>query len=136
VEQAVAAITTASRTGLPRIVCDPAQPALADRPLIDERQAAELVTLFKVLANDSRLRLVHALERAGELCVTDLATEVGMTPQAVSNQLQRLVDRRILAARRRGNNVFYRIVDPCVTSLLELAFCLNAAPTRQEAEAR
>jgi ArsR family transcriptional regulator, lead/cadmium/zinc/bismuth-responsive transcriptional repressor len=35
--------------------------------------------LFKVLANDSRLRLLHALERAGELCVTDLASEVQMT---------------------------------------------------------
>ena len=120
-------------TNLPRIVCDPAQPSLAERPLIDGVQARELVSLFKVLANDSRLRLVHALERAGELCVTDLAAEVGMTPQAVSNQLQRLVDRRILTAQRRGNNVFYRIVDPCVTSLLELALCLNVAPTQQGA---
>lgn len=126
-------VTTPSLATLPRIVCDPAQPGLAERPLIDESQARELVALFKVLANDSRLRLVHALERAGELCVTDLAAEVGMTPQAVSNQLQRLVDRRILAAHRRGNNVFYRIVDPCVTSLLELALCLNATPTRQGA---
>ncbi len=129
-------MTTLPLASLPRIVCDPAQPPLAQRPLIDEPQAAELVALFKVLANDSRLRLVHALERAGELCVTDLAAEVGMTPQAVSNQLQRLVDRRILAARRRGNNVLYRIVDPCVTSLLELALCLSAVPSEQAAAGR
>ena len=127
-------MTTLPLVALPRIVCDPAQPPLAERPLIEEAQARELVGLFKVLANDSRLRLVHALERAEELCVTDLAAEVGMTPQAVSNQLQRLVDRRILAARRQGNNVLYRIVDPCVTSLLELALCLNAAPALQQGE--
>jgi ArsR family transcriptional regulator, lead/cadmium/zinc/bismuth-responsive transcriptional repressor len=126
-------MTTLPLVKLPRIVCDPAQPPLTERSLIDEGQARELVALFKVLANDSRLRLLHALERAGELCVSDLAAEVGMTPQAVSNQLQRLVDRRILTARRRGNNVFYRIVDPCVTSLLELALCLNAASTQQRA---
>jgi DNA-binding transcriptional ArsR family regulator len=127
-------MTNSALANLPRIVCDPAQPPLAERPLLNEAQAAELVALFKVLANDGRLRLVHVLERAGELCVTDLAAEVGMTPQAVSNQLQRLVDRRILAARRRGNNVvLYRIVDPCVTSLLELALCLNAAATEQGA---
>jgi DNA-binding transcriptional ArsR family regulator len=54
-----------------------------------------------------------------------------MTPQAVSNQLQRLVDRRILAARRQGNNVFYRVVDPCVTSLLELGLCLVGATTQR-----
>lgn len=127
----MSAMTTLPLEKLPRIVCDPAQPPLAGRPLIDQAQARELVSLFKVLANDSRLRLLHALERAGELCVTDLAAEVAMTPQAVSNQLQRLVDRRILAADRRGNNVFYRIVDPCVTSLLELGLCLNAAPTQR-----
>ena len=83
-----------------------------------------MVGLFKVLANDSRLRLLHALERAGELCVNDLAEEVGMRPQAVSNQLQRLLDRRILAARRQGNNVFYRVADPCIPSLLDLGLCL------------
>jgi ArsR family transcriptional regulator, lead/cadmium/zinc/bismuth-responsive transcriptional repressor len=125
-------MTTLPLVELPQIVCDPAQPPLTERPLIDEAQARELVSLFKVLANDSRLRLVHALERAGERCVTDLAADVGMTPQAVSNQLQRLVDRRILAADRRGNNVFYRIVDPCVTSLLEMALCLSDASSQQE----
>jgi ArsR family transcriptional regulator, lead/cadmium/zinc/bismuth-responsive transcriptional repressor len=117
---------------LPRIVCDPAQPPLAERPLIDEGQGLELGSLFKVLANDSRLRLLHALERSGELCVSDLAAEVGMTPQAVSNQLQRLLDRGILASRRSGNNVLYRIVDPCVTSLLELGLCLIDETKRRQ----
>jgi ArsR family transcriptional regulator, lead/cadmium/zinc/bismuth-responsive transcriptional repressor len=97
---------------------------LADRPLITPAQAGQTVGLFKVLANDSRLRLLHALERAGQLCVSDLADTVGMRPQAVSNQLQRLADRGIVAARREGNNVFYRIADPCVNSLLDLGLCL------------
>lgn len=100
------------------------KPALADRPLITPAQAGRMVGLFKVLANDSRLRLLHALERAGQLCVTDLADAVGMRPQAVSNQLQRLADRGIVAARREGNNVYYRIADPCVNSLLDLGLCL------------
>jgi DNA-binding transcriptional ArsR family regulator len=100
------------------------KPALAERPLLTPGQAGEVAGLFKVLANDSRLRLLHALERAGELCVNDLAAQVGMQPQAVSNQLQRLLDRRILAARRQGNNIFYRIADPCVPSLLDLGICL------------
>jgi len=100
------------------------KPALGARPLITPEQAGDLIGLFKVLANDSRLRLLHALERAGELCVSDLADEVGMRPQAVSNQLQRLADRRIVSARREGNNVYYRIADPCVTSLLDLGLCL------------
>jgi ArsR family transcriptional regulator, lead/cadmium/zinc/bismuth-responsive transcriptional repressor len=89
------------------------------------------MTLFKILANDSRLRLLQA--RAGELRVSDLAAVVAMTPQAVSNQLQRLADRRIVAARRDGNNVYYRLVDPCAASLLDVGLCLledtQPAPT-------
>jgi DNA-binding transcriptional ArsR family regulator len=87
-------------------------------------QAGGLAAVFKVLANDTRLRLLHALTRAGELCVTDLATSVGMKPQAVSNQLQRLSDLGILASRRDGNNIHYRVVDLCVVGILEQGWCL------------
>ena len=103
----------------------PSKPALGDRALISLDQAGDLMGLFKVLANDTRLRLLHALVRAGELCVTDLADALGMSPQAVSNQLQRLVDRGILGSRRDGNNIRYRIINQCVPTLLEHALCLT-----------
>jgi DNA-binding transcriptional ArsR family regulator len=92
--------------------------------LLKPGRAVELMNLFKVLANDTRLRLLHALVCHGELCVTGLADVLGMKPQAVSNQLQRLLDRRILASRRQGNSVYYRIVNPCVTDLLDRGLCL------------
>jgi DNA-binding transcriptional ArsR family regulator len=84
----------------------------------------DLQQLFKMLANATRLRMLHELDTAGEMCVGDLADAIGMAPQAVSNQLARLVDRRIVEARRDGNYVYYRIVDPCVPGLLELGTCL------------
>src|SRR3954463_15756101 len=95
------------------------QLALGDRPLLSPVQAGGLAAVFKVLANDTRLRLLHALVRAGELCGTDLAAALGMKPQAVSNQLQRLSDLGVLAARRDGNSVYYTVVDVCVSGLLE-----------------
>jgi DNA-binding transcriptional ArsR family regulator len=98
--------------------------ALKDRPLLSPIQAGGLAAVFKVLANDTRLRLLHALVRAEELCVTDLATSVGMKPQAVSNQLQRLSDLGILASRRDGISIYYRLVDLCVRSLLDQGLCL------------
>ena len=110
--------------------CQP-KPKLADRPLLAVDQASALAALFKVLANDTRLRLLHALARKGELCLTDLATAVEMSPQAVSNQLQRLVAQRILAAQRNGNNVLYRIVDPCVPNLLDQGLCLSEDSARR-----
>jgi len=104
--------------------CCPPKPNLAARPLLDIECASDLEGLFKVLANDTRLRLLHALVRAEELCVSELSEALEMKPQALSNQLQRLVDRGILASRRNGNNIHYRIVDPCVPSLLDQGLCL------------
>lgn len=100
------------------------KPALRQRPLLSLEETAELRDLFAILANDTRLRLLHALVQAGELCVTDLAERLGMTPQAISNQLQRLAGRKILATRREGNHIYYRIVDPCVPALLHRGICL------------
>lgn len=100
------------------------QQPLKLRPLLSPIQAGGLAAVFKVLANDTRLRLLHALIRADEMCVTDLATIVGMKPQAVSNQLQRLSDLGILSSRREGNSIHYQVVDLCVRSLIEQAWCL------------
>ncbi len=102
----------------------PPKPALAKRPLLSDGQAQQLMGVFKVLANNTRLRLLHALARDGEVCVTEMAGAVGMKPQAVSNQLQRLADQGIIAGRREGNQIFYHIVDPCVTALMDRGLCL------------
>jgi len=104
--------------------CHPPKPKIHKRTLLNNDQASGLESLFKILANQTRLRMLHELVRAGELCVSDLAKAVGMKPQAISNQLQRLVDRGILAASRNGNNIHYRIIDSCVVSLLDRGLCL------------
>ena len=105
-------------------VCPPKTP-VAQRALLPQGDATRLETTFKTLANATRLRLLHALIREPELCVTELANTIRMKPQAVSNQLQRLVDRGILASRRNGIQIHYRIVDPCVISLLDQGWCLT-----------
>ena len=102
----------------------PPKPALSGRPLLSIRQALALEATFKILANATRLRMLHALARAGELNVSELADRLGMKPQAVSNQLQRLADRGIVAARRDGVQMRYSIVDPCVPALLHQGWCL------------
>lgn len=105
-------------------VVDTSRRALSDRPLLDRADADSLTALYKALANPHRLQLLHAIDRAGELTVGEIAEAVGMSVQAVSNQLQRLSDQGILVARRDGNRSYYRIIDPCVTGLLELGICL------------
>lgn len=97
---------------------------LADRPLLSFVEAVKVMALFKVLANDTRIRMLHHIVRGDEATVTDLAKTLGMKPQAVSNQLLRLSDTGMLASRREGNNVYYRVVNGCVAPLLDLALCL------------
>lgn len=106
------------------VVCCPPKPALAARKLVSSGQALELSALFKLLGNETRIRLVHALVRAGELRVTELAEVIDMKPQAVSNQLQRLADRSVVATRREGTNIYYKLVDPCVAEIFDRALCL------------
>lgn len=104
-------------------VNQPVQP-LHQRPLLPPDQAADLAALFKMLGNDTRLRLLHALHRGRQVRVSELAGQVGASQQNVSNQLQRMLDRGIVAARRDGNSIYYRIADPCVSTLLEVGVCL------------
>lgn len=88
-------------------------------------QAVALAGIFDVLGSDTRLRLLHALTVLDDPCMGDLAAAVEMKPQAVSNQLRKLVDMGILATRRHGNHIHYHIVDDCVTKLLYHGLCLN-----------
>ncbi len=103
--------------------CSPRSP-LGKRPLLSFIDAVKVMALFKVLANDTRIRLLHHLVRSGEASVTDIAKTLGMKPQAVSNQLQRLSDTRMVASRREGNSIYYRVMNGCVAPLLDLALCL------------
>jgi ArsR family transcriptional regulator, lead/cadmium/zinc/bismuth-responsive transcriptional repressor len=109
--------------------CDAAKPILARRDLLSPIESEDLARLFGVLASATRLRLLHSLIRlAGQgpaldggdwgPCMSDLAASVGMKPQAVSNQLRRLVDLGILATQRHGNHVHYRIEGALIPALL------------------
>ena len=102
----------------------PPKKTLGSRGLISKTQADLLEKVFRLLGNRTRLRILHSLAVSKRLCVSDLSASIGMKPQAVSNQLQRMLDKNILLATREGNNIFYEINDPCVMELLEKGLCL------------
>lgn len=118
--------------------CCSARPPLGDRPLLSFVDAVKVMALFKVLSNDTRIRLLHHLVRSDEATVTNIAKALGMKPQAVSNQLQRLADTRMVASRREGNRIYYRVMNGCVAPLLDLGLCLmedeSSSPSLTEGE--
>jgi ArsR family transcriptional regulator, lead/cadmium/zinc/bismuth-responsive transcriptional repressor len=105
------------------MTCPPKLP-LTKRSLLAPAAAEELQRTFKVLANATRLRLLHALVLRPGISVTELARTIGMRPQAVSNQLQRLTDKGILGSVRNGTSIHYRVIDPCIVDLLDQGLCL------------
>lgn len=104
--------------------CTP-KPKIEERPLLDFDKANNLQETFKVLANDTRLRLLHALIREPDRCVSELAEMLHMKIPAISNQLQLLTHKGIVSSRRSGNNILYRIIDPCIINILDYGLCLT-----------
>lgn len=64
--------------------------------------------LLKVLSNSDRLLLLCRLNQ-GELCVGTLETETGIRQPTLSQQLTVLREEQLVATRRAGKQIFYRI---------------------------
>jgi ArsR family transcriptional regulator len=79
-------------------------------PLVAER--------FKALADPQRLALLSALQK-GERSVSELAKVTKRPQPNVSQHLASLAAAGLVEARREGNRVFYRIVDPYVMRICD-----------------
>jgi len=77
-----------------------------------------MADLFAMLADPSRLRLLLFLEVHDKVCVSDLASEVGISESAVSHALRLLRAHGIVETSREGRWVFYSLVDEHVRILL------------------
>ena len=82
----------------------------------------ELVELiarrFRLLSEPMRIRLFDRL-RDGEATVHQLADELGSSPQNVSKHLSLLADAGVLARRKEGTCIYYRLADEDVLALCE-----------------
>ncbi|HTE65117.1 MAG TPA: metalloregulator ArsR/SmtB family transcription factor [Candidatus Binatia bacterium] len=79
--------------------------------VIDYAAADAVASTFALLADATRTRILHALSLADELCVCDLALLLGISQSALSHQLRLLRDRRVVARRKVGRIVYYRLAD-------------------------
>lgn len=77
-------------------------------PRTEDFQTAS--ALFKLLSDVSRLRIFWLLCHC-EVCGTELAAMVDMTPPAVSHHLRLLRASHLLVSRRKGKEVYYRAAD-------------------------
>jgi ArsR family transcriptional regulator, lead/cadmium/zinc/bismuth-responsive transcriptional repressor len=92
----------------------------ARRHARDAEVIEAVAQFFKTLADPTRLRMVLALEEA-EMCVCDLAAFLGVSESAVSHQLRILRQVQMVASRRQGPVLYYRLVDDHVRRVTGLA---------------
>lgn len=65
--------------------------------------------LFKSLADETRARLMLLIAREHELCVCELTCALGESQPKVSRHLAQLRTSGLLADRRQGQWVYYRL---------------------------
>lgn len=83
-----------------------------------QRNAAEAVTLLKELSNEKRLMILCKLLEQGEMSVTALSAQVGLSQSALSQHLARMRERNIVGSRRAAQQIFYKVADPRVRRIL------------------
>jgi ArsR family transcriptional regulator, lead/cadmium/zinc/bismuth-responsive transcriptional repressor len=90
--------------------------------LLTADKATRIASLFSVLSDPTRLQVLYALLSAptGELCVCDLAAALCRDDTTISHQLRVLRNQQIVAMRKVGRVVYYRLIDEHIRQLLEL----------------
>lgn len=90
------------------------------RSPVSDEAFERAASLFRVVGDVARLRLLDRLAES-EWCVTELAEAAGVGLSTVSQQLRVLRAERIVARRRDGKHIYYRLADAHVRHLVESA---------------
>ena len=80
-------------------------------PEVSEQAIRELAQVFKLLSDETRLRILFylALSENRELHVTDLCHRLGQSQPAVSHHLALLRVSGLIESRREGKHNFYSV---------------------------
>lgn len=80
----------------------------------------QISSLLRALSQPARLEILLAIG-TGEACVCHLETATGQRQAYISQQLMALRRAKIVASRRQGRNIYYRLRDPGVLGLIQQA---------------
>jgi len=78
-------------------------------PEVSEQAVRDLAQVFKLLSDETRLRILFFLAQNSELHVTDLCNRLGQSQPAVSHHLALLRVSGLIESRREGKHNFYSV---------------------------
>ena len=79
-----------------------------------------IADLFKGFADPTRVHILSLLLVREEMCVTEIAEEVGVSQSGVSHQLRILKQMDLIKFRRDGKSLWYSLADDHVRTILEM----------------
>lgn len=89
-------------------------------PTLSEDQAQQYAGWFKVLADPTRLRILHLLSRNEEpLCVCDIVDHFDLGQPTISHHLKILRDSCFVKTERHANFIYYSLNRDCINGLPE-----------------
>ena len=101
--------------------------ATATLPDISETVVHDLVGIFKLLSDETRLRILFYLSQSGELHVRALCEILEQSQPAVSHHLALLKGADLIESRREGKHNYYRVVPEQFQQMVGRVF--EAVPT-------
>ena len=90
------------------------------RVLPGTSEAMDLAAMFRLLGDPTRVRILFAVQEAGELCVSDIARVVESGETKISQALRLLRAANVVRSRRDGRNIYYRLDDDHISQLLDV----------------
>ncbi len=91
-------------------------------PLLSDAAIKDVAKLFKLLADETRLRILALLTQNDECHVRALCDVLGQSQPAVSHHLALLRVAGLIECRREGKHNFYRAMPERVKYLLDIIF--------------
>lgn len=79
----------------------------------------EMAAFYKVIGDKTRVKILYVLVD-GELCVSEIAEKLEMTHSAISHQLSKLKEYRLLKSRREGKEMYYSLDDDHVLDIFNI----------------
>ena len=129
-------VTLTTRTltpsaALPLPTGEDARSALPALATLEVETARDLVQLFKLLADETRLRILYYLMQQDELNVRTLCRLLGQSQPAVSHHLALLRVAGIIECRRDGKHNFYHLVPKRCRAYLDVVFGVSGEQSRK-----
>ncbi|WP_336775192.1 ArsR/SmtB family transcription factor [Paenibacillus sp. MMO-58] len=77
--------------------------------------------MFKLLGDETRMKIAFVLCEEEELCVCDVANIIGSSMATASHHLRTLKQLELAKHRKEGKMMFYSLVDDHIRQLIQLA---------------